>query len=445
MSLNNVNFMKPNTGAPLDIQTQQAMLAQEQLIAQALISRGMQDQSPVVHTGGGNQFARDIPNFGGPIGNWIDRKQGQEQMADVNRRQGELANETQRIRQSDIADALMARQGMPGIAGGPEDGGHAAVPADYNKYVKILMNSRSPELQKMGVEALKGIPTPEKILENANKSSAPGLAEFNRTLDPATLESRPTAHIQNNMATVTGDKGIITNQPTQTFTTKEVAPGLPAAVSDATGQATGIAGGTTTPPAKISEMLGGSMVKQLEEGKKDYLENTTRAQTIGQIRSQLSAIPEDAFGTASGFRNSMAKVGELLGGKKLSETADMQVLATETGKLVLEQVRKLAPVTEEDVKLMQKIVADQGMSKRALEQVMDIADAATQRAMNRHRATVSAFPIPEGSGVTREALEQTYAPPFTTASPLPPIGALGGGNKYKDMTTDDILKGLRGQ
>lgn len=128
MPITNVNLMGPNPGQPMDIQTQQAQLAQAQKIAEALIAQGLTQESPIIHTGGGNPFARDVANWSGPLGKALQTMAGVRRQRELNEQQLGLANEFNDRTKQGIFDFLRTSSGSSEEMAGPPMEGHEMPP-----------------------------------------------------------------------------------------------------------------------------------------------------------------------------------------------------------------------------------------------------------------------------------------------------------------------------
>ena len=444
MPLNNINLMGPNPAQPFDIQTQQAMLAQQMQIADAMIAAGLHPNNPVIRTAAGNPFGRDVANFGDPIARVMQSIIGNKMQNEVMGQQSGLAQELQRRTQADISTV------MEHLTGGPSEPGVGPPtpegvpppdmpgrPPNFAAGVQSALGSSVPGVRAIGTKLVGDMPSPKDFLQYGKNFAPQALGAFNQNpSDPTVLAGRPEVQVADNMMIRKQDGTAKILGPAQTFRVdKEAIPGLPLNMSKQTGEAKGLSGGTTTPPAKIEEMLGAENVKLLGEGRKAYIEDIGRMQNISQIRSTLEGISPEKFGAMADFRNFMNKIAEVVGAKPLSETSNMENLRSEAGKLVLEKIRLLAPVDRTDVKTVQDIVGTEGLTKRGFQQVMAVLEQATARSMARHEAFVKDFPLPQGSSMNRESLTRMYAPAFSTEA-LPTPGVItptGGGWKIEPV------------
>ncbi len=142
MPVSNVNLVANPQPQSVDYQAQLLQQAQAAELAKALIASGMSPESPIIHTGGSNPFARDVVNLA-PLG-----KMAQAYFC------GKMRNEANSSTQ-EIANAMLQRQMSEGqvigdalTSGGP----NAAVDA-YRR----TLTATSPRAQATGDAIIKAI------------------------------------------------------------------------------------------------------------------------------------------------------------------------------------------------------------------------------------------------------------------------------------------------
>ena len=421
----NVKPVALTAGAPVDLQAQQASYAQQLAIAQALIAKSMEDHSPVIRTAAGNPFSRDVPNIGDPVADVARAFMGAKQRDEANAGLSRVAAETDRITKEDMGKILAARMGIEEGQGPPTAEGEYPPPQlgrpNFFKAADIARTSRSPAVNAYHMKLMEQIPNPEEVMKIAPQLDSASLAQYLQTGDPSVLKGRGKVEIKDNIATSTQDENVLGTRPVQQFETKEVMPGLPASVSKDTNEAKGIGGGTTTPPAKFEEQYTAMLTKDLPEAKQQYIQNMEKLQSVAQVREQLKNIPDNALGTAASLRNSFGRFTEMVSGGqyKLPATDKMETLHASLGQFLLQDIRKVAPVTKDDIKVIQEIVGTEGYTKRGLEKIMDVVEASTARAMEMHRSNMKEMPLPQN--ITREQHMKMFAPDFS----IKPISAGG--------------------
>jgi hypothetical protein len=102
-------------------------------------------------------------------------------------------------------------------------------------------------------------------------------------------------------------------------------------------------------------------------------------------------------------------------GLPVDPNAPSEVLLTQLGEGVLAEARKLAPVTQNDIQVLEKIKGGSITGEKALRSLMEILEKSAVKAFSDYRTAYGA--IPEG-GPAMQALKGSYAEPgFTTSSP----------------------------
>lgn len=420
MALNQVNLMGPVAQQPLDIQAEQAKLALAQKIAEALLLKSS-DQSapPSFVTSPGNPFSRTVPNIGGPLGDLITAFKNKGALEDITSKQADLAKQLQGREAEGLTSYFKQKYGQQGEAL-PEGEQGPPTPTrgpDPIGAIVEALNKGLPGLTKIAEEDRKGIPSPKDYLQYGDKYPMAGRAAFAKNLQPEALGTMPKFEVHDNIG-VTSLEGVpIAKTPVQQFEVRQPTPGIPPlSVSKDTGEAKGLTGGTTTPEASYAKAYGEGLTKELIEGRKNYIDDTSRMQTISQIKSILPQLPDSAFGSAATFRNETRKVFEMLGGSPDTKTDKVEILQQQLGKLMLDKIRLLAPVTKEDIAQMEKIVGSVGMTKRGITEAINLMQTITERGIVRHAKFVENTPVPQGLGITQSQHNEMWAPSFNAES-----------------------------
>lgn len=419
MPLNNMSLFKPPGGAPLDIATQQQQLAVEAALANLMIQRGLQEHSPVVHTGGGNPFARDIPNIAGPLMSMMDRREGEGRMRDVGERQGALATETQRLTDRDIADAMMAREGTKGMApGSGEEPPQAAVPGNYNEYVKRLLKSVVPGVRSMGTDAAKHMLNPQDVLKEADQYAEGTANQAMTGGDLSVLAPKPIMKESEGAVRTFTEKGAPTGPsvPVNTFSDPSVDPatGLPMQKSQTTNKAQAFTGGNVTVQNQKSMADTNKTLEKISKDSEQYAKNVNTMSNLAQAQQTISETPETAFGTLSWLRTQGGKLGELLGADKLTSTSNIEQIRSHLGAVSLDKARILAPVSDNDWDKIREILGTEGYTKRALEKVTDVMLLATARDMGMYTKFVSSAAKDPQLAPDPQQFIDKWAPSYTT-------------------------------
>ena len=184
-----------------------------------------------------------------------------------------------------------------------------------------------------------------------------------------------------------------------------------------------MSGGNVTPATHTQNKLADTEIAQIQKGFEAYQQSKANLATIAQVETELKAIPDDKFGTLASFRNSFSRLNEMLGGKPLQPTSGIEAIRSGMGQLVLQDARKLAPVTENDVAMLQQIIGSEGLTKRSLQKVLEVTAAANARAMKAHRDFVESV---QGRAGYPDDMVKTWAPDFSVTA-LPPGAPPKGG------------------
>jgi len=437
----NINLMGQNPQQPFDIQTEQARLAQMSQIAQAMITQSMQSSSPIIRTGGGNPFARDIPNFGDPIAKMAQAYFGNQQQNDVTKQQGALAELMQSRKEAALPGILSAQMGRapppfdPAQEGPPDPG----VAPDIARAIMLAERSRDPSLQAHAANLRKELPGPLDVLKNVQHIDPTSARGFIQTGDPGVLKPPKVANIQDGILTTTqGGEQVGRPVAVKTYQPPGIdkSTGLPGQIQDLTGEFAAKTGGNVSVQNTRENALSQEDMKTLGEGRKSYFENMQTLTNINQIQTDIADMDPAKFGSFAEFRMHANRFAEVLGGKKTDDNAGIEAIKANLGNLMIAKVRALAPVTKEDVKMMNEIIGSEGNTKRALERILDVGAASAARQMKQHRTFVENLSQQPGIDV---GMIQRYAPDYNIQS-LPPMG---GGNPYSKMTDAEILDQLR--
>lgn len=435
--INNVNLMAPAQ----DLQQQQLSLQQTQKLAELLLANSLKDDPSIIHTGGGNPFARDVANTAGPISGIAQALAGRQGIDRAQAGQAQIAGEVQRRQQAALPGVLSSMTGSPEepVAADQQGPPRPAIPP--NLVEALLKAKASGVLPDMEKHIESGMMTPKDVMTHFDKFDPASIQAAMRTQNPAMLQSKVAPHLQDNKLVFTQDgKQVGPTTATDTFSTpaREPDTGLLLQKSNLTGEAKTFQGGNTTPINTRENALTGADVKQLEEGRKQYLSDLTGLGNISQLETDIHGVDPSKFGTLAEFRVAANKAIAALGGKPVPDNATMEAIHATAGNQLIEKVRALAPVTEEDVKLMKSIVGSEGNTKAALEKILDIASRSKMNALQRHRDFVESFAREQG--VSPEVV-QRYAPDFKIG-PASPKGP--STNPYATKTDEEILKELRG-
>jgi hypothetical protein len=423
MAIRPISLMGPNPAQPLDIQTEQAKLAQAQQIAELLLAKSMVGESqPTFRTSAGNPFGIDVPNIQDPVGRIVDAQRARETLAGTQRQQAALAQEVQARTQAVLPQILAKRAGTP-QGEVPTEGGPPtpAVPPDFMGAVQMALTSGLPETQKMGAEWAKNIPGPKDIAAIAQHHEPGSIGAYQRTLDPSLLQ--PPVKTETYEGAARGfqaGRPVTPSTAINTFGGPTVnALGIPVQKSEVTGREHAYPPyGDISTEKDFARLDAAAKIKMVEKGYEAYKGQQNTMQVLGQVESDLSNMPASDLGTLSWFKNNVRKLGEMFGAPHLTETSGVEGLHAVLGNLQIEKVRAFAPVTELDVKKIESIVGTEGMTKQGLTHVMDVLRDATLREMHRHETFVES--AAKGSRDPTGFIQQ-WIPRLHEYSPTAPV------------------------
>jgi hypothetical protein len=170
-----------------------------------------------------------------------------------------------------------------------------------------------------------------------------------------------------------------------------------------------MSGGNLTQASTLANEVGKAEVAQLTKGREEFVSAGNAAKNIVNMQGLIKGMPDSAFGAGADIKQGVNKVLEAIGAKPAPLTAKMDELRSMAGNNMIERIRALAPVTEEDVKLMKGIVGSETNTKVALQKILEIASDSAVRARSRHTEFVKSFA--KHPGVQADAgFEERWAP-----------------------------------
>lgn len=415
MPLKNVS-LTGNPAQPYDLQAQQMSLAQQAAIANALIAQSLERTSPIIHTGGGNPFARDIPNFGDPISKVVQAMIGKQKQDEANAGMNELNLETQRRTGAEM-DAITRRQfgiessGMAPMEGQP---GYLQGTPDPVGAARLGQQATTPRAQALGAEIRKGFLSPEEAYKGLQNFESKSVADALRTQDLSKIIGRPKVTVEGDKAITSTDGAVTGVQPVDRFTDLQTDPntGLPYSKSLVTNKQYPATGGNiaTSRAKEIKEA--DATIDELKKGREGYIKDVSSMGHLAQAEYELSKTPENALGMLSWFKTNMSKLGELIGANKLDSTASIEQIRSTLGNLSLEKARIVAPVSDNDWEKIREIMGTEANTKRALEGIIRVMQTATARNLGVYRDFVRSTAKDPDIAKNPDAFLQKWAPDF---------------------------------
>lgn len=426
----NVNPVSLLSVLPADLQSQLAREQEARQIANALLLSGLGPQHNEMLQAGGVGTA-DFGQLGKPF-----------QVLAARRMLDQAAGNEAGI--SDEYQKRMAKE-LAQLYGGmlptmePTDTGGAPykeTPADPRKLLVRMMASQMPEIRALAQKRFEqfNIDTAE-VLKAAGTGnvSGPSLAQFvANPNDPGVLKAPPKIHISDTAVVEAEPGGTPRILPTQTYR-REVEPtsGVSGNVSNLTNKFEGITGGNLTPTTRFQVNADEARVKKMEAGSKQYQDDIETLRAVAQVQNAMLNIPADKFGSLAGIRNELNKFIGVLAGKQDPATVNMEKVIAGTGQQMLANIRLLAPVTEYDVSMLQKIVGGAQNTKQALEGMMEyLAQSRMDRMGSFEKFMQGLEEKPGGQGLYAD-----FVPGFAVGEGAPAAPAQ---KNYKEMSDEEI-------
>ena len=404
----NINLNAPSPELPLSVQ--QARQAQAQAMANALMAQSMKDESPVVHTGGSNPFARDVPNWGDAISKVVKAYGSGKMSSDAATRQGEIADKYQKTLSNDTSNVVdrIFPQEQPGI-GPPSPDGTAApnftMAPDIPGAMKAGMGSQIPEVRNMTEALMKQV---EDFRQRRTSSRTSRMLTPSRWrdykaagYDPAVLKEKAMAQIHDGvLTTIQGGKVVGKPVATDTYTDPSIDPvtKLPISKSTVTNKPMGLVGGETSTVKAMENLVAGADVDQLKSGLKDYNSAGGDPAYHRQYADYDKGYARLCLRRRSSIKQGVNKILEAVKTAGRATTSTGDALRAEAGKNMVEKMRILAPVDDKDIAKMESIVGTVRDTKQALSQILEIGQAAANR--HENAITTSWWVCPRRRGPT---------------------------------------------
>jgi hypothetical protein len=447
---------------PFDFKSKMAEQEERAKLVQQLAALGMGagNEGPTIDAG-----AYKVANWSAPLKQLAMTLAHNYAQGSLSEDREKLSTEYNRRLGSGIQDYLSTKMGgVPTQIGQDtraldESGAEGAPPPammpskpDPVRAIANAMASGIGPLQTLGLNdlgSMKGL-TQKDILELGRQGyDLNTLVQAAQTGSIAGLKPKGEFHAVGDMGVTTQNGEVVNKAPVNTYTPPKIDPNtnVPVQENPATGKVTGLSGGNVTPAQVANDMakgLNGATVKQLEEGYKTATSAKESISNLANIEANMRGLDPAKFGTGADFRNNVMKLGQIFGANQSQQTAMMENLQQGFGNLVLENARKLAPVTKEDIGQLQQILGSASTTKQAMEQTVQYLIKVNARSLTQHTEFVNSMKGMPGvdedfGGFQRrwipqvmaqgESLQSPGAPqqPFQRAPGAPdPLGLYGG-------------------
>lgn len=369
----NINLVGPAQGQPLDIQTAQLKIAQQQALAQALTEQGLTPGDPTIHTGGSNPFARDVVNFGSPLGKLAQAYFGSKGLDEAHDAQQGLAQDYNKRNHEEVA-ALIDSMQMRDIPAVPSDEGPnpptqgsnidaglvRAISSGMPGPVKIAEDILSKRTKAMESQVVSGDSIASMLsrgqIEPKSITEAMRQGPMGQVLDASKVRVNPLQHVLPGGVVVAGGRN------------DALAPGLmrlgqerpePQPITQA-----GAAGGLAGAPTTVSEAGVPEVLKGFNE--------TPMAKVQGDVGKDTTEELKKGYEAAQNFQRSAPAMVQMI---ELTRNADLGG----AGAPLLTKARQLAVqlgVSHDDAG---KIVDTQSLLKMTLPRVIESVHSVSAR------------------------------------------------------------------
>lgn len=374
---------------PFDYQVQEQQLARKRALAQMMLQKGMQ---PVQGQMFGNHYARVNPLT--QIIQALQGYMGQRGVADADAEQLAFAKRAQEDQQGQMSGAMDLVQGRPPEAVPTPEGStnpaysEAGVAPDIKGGIATAMRSQWPQVRAYGQQQEKDMQA--RLLAMANHASQinpKAGVEMLRDQNPNTsVEQLPVA-------------------PTQFQTS----PGG-AEIATTKHPITGVLNTTPLSRPNFPEVKVTSAVDVFndQEAAKTLAENrkvvAPYANSLAGIRQVIDQLNKGArTGGGESVLQGARKVAQMFG-VDIPMTGVTDNMRSLLGTNMLAEARKVAPVTQNDVDMINKLVGSIDTDPKALREIMSFMEARYRIALDQHNSQVeTARSVSSGSPTKYEA------------------------------------------
>ena len=384
--------------------------------ALARLVDSMKRKSPLIDTG-----AIKLANWGEILGDVVRNYRANSELDEIEGEEKQLAGRLQERRSAgmkELSDAEYAQR-MEEPAGPMPDGSNippvttteeAKSPEKLRKISALLAKTTDPTVAAAATERMKDI---RKTDADFRMGVARNLQNAGpKTLQEANLDAAPKVHYSQEGLVRTTDfpDGSYTQEATrQLGPVEQATPGLPARQTDRlTGKTFPMAGGQLG--TQTQQAFGEAKIKELTEGKKEAQKALVNGQQLTDMMARVQAISAKNFGPQAPVQNLVHLISSALGMEVDPNMVNMEGLNALTGQRLLEQIRLLAPVSDDDAKRLAAIIGSgRTNTKEGLLEVLNIAMLANMRKLQEHNGNVeSLISSAKGKNLPGYDLADTY-------------------------------------
>lgn len=375
----------------------------KRLMAQMLLRDSAQDTPALIDAG-----PIKISNWGAILGKAVDRYRGEKMAAEADAAEAEEAKAFDARRAAALQQFAQDTTDQTIEPGPTQDGtGRETVKADLKRAYLNAMQSGDPGMGAVGEAGLKewqkGQITPTDVL--SKYSELDPNSPMVRSALPGAMPS-PKMGVADGKAYALqfGPQGLQTQSAPISQFAQETVNGIYGNRDKATNEfkAVGTSGSVTPPAAKVRSKIDdakiGEITDKFQEKKTRLLEG---GQNLADLQTQIEKMDPTSFSWGANWKVGVNKLASMLGvslDPKLVEQAQrIEAGNSILGERMIERIRMLAPVTEDDVQRMQKIVGDFGANtKGALEAIIAYAMSKVHQQIEQHNDAVAGVEGREG-------------------------------------------------
>lgn len=344
--------------------------------ALARLADSMKRKSPLIDTG-----AIKLANWGEILGDVVRNYRANAELDELEGEEKNLSSRLQERRSAGVKELSDAEY--------TDRMEEAKSPEKLRKLSALLAKTADPAIAAAALERMKDIRKTDadfRVAITRNLQNAgPG------ALREAGLDAAPKVHYSQDGLVRTTDSpdGSYTQEATRQLGPVEPATtGLPARQTDPlTKKTIPMAGGQLG--TQTQQAFGEAKIKELTEGKKEAQKALAGGQQITDMMARVQAIPAKNFGPQAPVQNLVHLISSALGIEVDPNMVNVEGLNALTGQRLLEQIRLLAPVSDDDAKRLAAIIGSgRTNTKEGLLEVLNIAMLANMRKLQEHNRNV---------------------------------------------------------
>lgn len=359
--------------------TDLATIARKRKLLQALLAATYGEQTPAVVTSGGVSTA----NWGDALGRMVQAWAAKSQDRELDAQEKALATQFEQGRQADVDKYFDALDGPQGDNSGPLPGNLSL----GDKSNRAAIKSLDPELRALGIKNAEEFAKQAAMLRREGIMAGVNAENARTAADEAEgrLRTRPQTHFTNDsFSEWNPETRQLETRPTRQYSGyQQATPNSPPMQTDMLTnkvEAVGTGQLAANPPGKEFNLeLQKIDTAALPKNKEAMEKNWTTLSVLGRAETLLNRLPPGTLGNLAGIKIAANQLGSSLGFRINPNITNMEELHSSLGHQMLEKIRALAPVTEEDVAMMQGIIGSEKNTEQALRGILRIAQEATQR------------------------------------------------------------------